>query len=414
MATTAGAGGGAGAAAAQFGFGTPWAAQLDFFRRKLSLPSERWDDIERGAHDRAFIVAGAAKADLLGDLRAAVDSTMASGGGLNEFKQKFKAVVAARGWTGWTGEGSAAGEAWRAKVIYQTNMAGSYAAGRWQQMSEPEFAKLRPFWKYVHADGQLYPRPLHQAWNGITLPKDHAFWKTHFAPNGWGCRCEIHPVAAPAAGAPTQPPAGWDTVDPKTGAPPGIDKGFDYAPGAHAATPLQAIIDQKLIKLAAPIGAAMWQQLKPALAMERQAAWWQTLDEWQADPLPRGRTAVVGALSPNTLQALQDAGAKLPSSAEIMIEDRLVVGVKQRRHMADGNGLTDTEWRALPTLLDAPGGLYREAATDNLIYVAAGAGPAKAALKYEQANHRVVTSFRVSAEAVAAALRGGQWLAVRP
>ncbi|MDE2442099.1 MAG: head morphogenesis protein, partial [Betaproteobacteria bacterium] len=64
-----------------FGFGTPFAEQLDFFRAKLNLPTDRWDDIQRAAHDRAFIVAGAGEADLLADLRAAVDKAIAEGGG---------------------------------------------------------------------------------------------------------------------------------------------------------------------------------------------------------------------------------------------------------------------------------------------------------------------------------------------
>ena len=171
---------------AEFGFGTPWAEQLAFFRRKLNLPTEWWDDIQGAAHDRAFIVAGVAKADLLQDLRGAMDSAMESGG-LAGFRKQFKALVASHGWTGWTGEGSARGEAWRTRIIYQTNMATSYAAGRYKQLTEPEFAKLRPYWKYVHADGQLHPRPLHLAWHGLTLPMGHPFWKTHFAPNGWHC-----------------------------------------------------------------------------------------------------------------------------------------------------------------------------------------------------------------------------------
>lgn len=52
------------------GFGTPFQAQIDFLLQKLRLPTERWDDIRRAAHDRA-VVAGAAKADLLTDLHQA-------------------------------------------------------------------------------------------------------------------------------------------------------------------------------------------------------------------------------------------------------------------------------------------------------------------------------------------------------
>ena len=50
-------------------FNLPFTEQISFFRNKLNLSTERWDDILHQAHDRAFIVAGAAKADLLDDLR---------------------------------------------------------------------------------------------------------------------------------------------------------------------------------------------------------------------------------------------------------------------------------------------------------------------------------------------------------
>ena len=32
-------------------------------------------------------------------------------------------------------------------------------------------------------------RPQHLEWDGLVLPVDHPFWKTHAPPNGWGCRC---------------------------------------------------------------------------------------------------------------------------------------------------------------------------------------------------------------------------------
>jgi len=395
-----------------FGFGTPFAEQLDFFRSKLNLPTEAWDDITRSAHDRAFIVAGAAKADVLQGLRDAVGASMAGGEGLSSFRQRFKAVVARTGWSGWTGEGSPAGEAWRTRVIYQTNMATSYAAGRYRQLTEPEFAAVRPFWKYVHSEGQLHPRPQHLAWNGLTLPIGHPFWKTHFAPNGWGCRCEIHAVKKP--GAYSEPPADWDAIDPETGAPVGIDKGFDYAPGANAATPLQALIDQKLIKLDAPIGAAMAQALQPALALERQQQWWQTLDEWTADPKPRGRSAVLGALKPEVLRWLDREGYALPASAAVSVDDGLWNGAKQRRHMADQDGLSPEDWRALTALLEKPSGVYRDVSTGKLIFVADGIGPTKAAVEFEPGStagnaNKLVSAFRTSATDIAGMVKGGLW-----
>lgn len=234
------------------GFGTPFQAQIDYLRNKLRLPTERWDDIQRSAHDRAFIAAGAAKADLLADLHKAVIDRATQGAGLQAFRKDFKAIVAKHGWTGWTGEGSKGGEAWRTRIIYQTNMATSYAAGRYQQLTDPEVLKLHPFWRYIHSDSVLHPRPHHVAWHGITLPHDHPFWTTHFAPNGWGCQCRITSVSKAeglrsAKAGLGEPPEGWDQIDPKTGAQVGIDKGFDYTPGAATDTPLRQFVQDKLI-----------------------------------------------------------------------------------------------------------------------------------------------------------------------
>lgn len=232
----------------------PFAEQLAFFKAKLKLPSERWDDLRHEEHDRAFIVAGAQGADLLDDLFAAVARAIEDGTGLETFRKDFRTIVAKHGWTGWTGEGSRAGVAWRTKVIYQTNMATSYAAGRYQQLSDPDLLSVLPYWQYRHADGVRHPRPLHVAWNGLTLPPDHPFWQTHFPPNGWGCHCRVTAVpksdylrAIASGRGPADAPAAGDVS--------GIDAGFAYTPGRSVAAELRQIVDGKLTRLPAPIGA---------------------------------------------------------------------------------------------------------------------------------------------------------------
>lgn len=78
------------------------------------------------------------------------------------------------------------------------------------------------------------------------MPPDHAFWKTHSPPNGWGCKCRILGVrsakqAKRLGGDPDKAlPKGWDQVDPKTGELPGIDKGWGYQPGESALDAVQA------------------------------------------------------------------------------------------------------------------------------------------------------------------------------
>lgn len=340
------------AADQKFGFGTPFFEQLEFFRKKLNLPTERWDDITKSAHDRAFMVAGVGKADLLSDLRGAMQRRIEDGGGLQAFRKEFTAVVLKHGWTGWTGEGSKAGWAWRTRIIYQTNMATSYAAGRWQQLNHPDLLKLRPYWRYNHADGVMHPRPLHVSWNGITLPHDHIFWKTHFGPNGWGCHCYITAAsateytAAQAAGK-AIPPAGWDSIDPKTGAPVGIDKGFDYAPGANTDTSLRQMVQDKLISYPSAISKALSRDVNRHISAGQSAAEFAgeaLADTSRTDPLWLGFVE-----SFDEIQAVSSINTKgylvlLPADAPRHI---------QRHHQYDGVGQRQPVEADYDTMLSA-------------------------------------------------------------
>ncbi|MDE2595962.1 MAG: phage head protein [Sphingomonadales bacterium] len=228
-------------------FGKPFAEQVAFFRRKLGrqVPTRRWDDLQGAAHDDAFMVAGAAKADLLSDLAAAIDKAIAEGRGIEEFRRDFRAIVAKNGWTGWAGEGSVKGEAWRVGVILRTNAYTSYAAGRLAQLRQGNFA----YWVYRHG-GSLEPRPAHLSWNGWAGPPSHPFWITHYPPSDWGCSCYVVGARTLAGvrrlgGDPDKAlPANWQQRDPKTGAPVGIGKGWDYAPGASVAPIISAMANK--------------------------------------------------------------------------------------------------------------------------------------------------------------------------
>lgn len=228
-------------------FHEPFDAQVAAFRRRLGnlVPTATWRDIQHNQHDRAFMVAGAAQADLLADLAGAVDQAVSAGESLDQFRKRFDEIVARNGWQGWTGSETAAGRAWRTRVIYQTNLATSYAGGR--------LAQLRDFqlWVYRHSDA-ANPRLQHLAWDGLTLPATHPFWRTHFPPNGWGCGCSVYGAHSPAAarrldGDPDKPlPENWDVRDAK-GRLPGIDEGWDYQPGASVAQDVAGAVARKTV-----------------------------------------------------------------------------------------------------------------------------------------------------------------------
>lgn len=243
----------------------PFKAQVSFFRGKVNVPTAAWTDVWQSAHDTAFMVAGAARADLLEDLRQAVTRAIEDGTTLAQFRKEFDAIVERRGWTGWTGEGSARGRAWRTRVIYETNLRTSYAAGRWEQLqTNKDFA---PFLEYVHDDSVRFPRPHHQAWDGLILPIDDPWWQAHYPPNGWGCKCTVRALTRGQlerrGRTVDQPPD--DGIDPKTGGPAGIDPGFAYTPGASRPRQLGADLRAKAQKLPPQIKRELLADLDAAL-----------------------------------------------------------------------------------------------------------------------------------------------------
>lgn len=235
--------------------GLEFEEQLAALRKRLAnlVPTERWTDMRGNAHDRAFTVAGAMKADLLADLARAVERALVGHKGLDDFRKNFDAIVARHGWA-YVGERN-----WRTRVIYETNLLTSYSAGRMAQLKDPKLLKIAPYWRYVHNDSVITPRPHHKRWGDmrLTLPHDHPFWSTHYPPNGWGCRCRVVAERAPKGGDAVEPPEGWDAIDLKTGAPVGIDKGWGHAPGATVQDELRALVQDKAAKLPGPLGRAL-------------------------------------------------------------------------------------------------------------------------------------------------------------
>lgn len=176
------------AAPAKYG-SLPFQEQIAFFRQKVNLPTAGWTDLWEGQHARAFVVAGAAREDLLSDLRATVDKAIAQGTTLETFRKDFDKVVAR---TGWAYNG---GRNWRTRTIYDNNVRTSYQAGRYQQMQAVK--AVRPYWRYRHNDAVQHPRPEHKSWDGRILHADDPWWATHYPPNDWGCQCTVETLSEP-------------------------------------------------------------------------------------------------------------------------------------------------------------------------------------------------------------------------
>jgi hypothetical protein len=376
-------------------FGSPFPEQLAALRLRFRhlVPTARWDDLQKSAHDRAFMVAGAMKADLLADLATAVDKAMFEHRSLKTFREEYLATAKTNGWNGWTGQGTAKGEAWRARVIYKTNMATSYAAGRIAQLEAGGFK----FWVYKHGNARE-PRLQHLAWDGLALPPDHPFWQTHAPPNGWGCTCRIRGADTRAGilrakGDPDKKlPDGWQTPDPKTGAPRGIDKGWDYAPGRSVAETV-SLAAKKISSLPAEIGSSYGTGLQGII----ERAW----PTWVADTMVRGshEPGLAGVMSRALISAAEAKGVA-PTSAEMMIKPGLLIGPKADRHSNAGDALTAKQWLLLPQLLKHPKAVLLDRKTGNLILMIDGDdanGQLALALDYAVKKPKSVVNLVVSA-----------------
>ncbi len=213
----------------------PFREQIEYFRRKVNLPTAGWTDVYTQEHDYAFVVAGANRDAIVADFRVAVEKAIADGRTLEDFRKDFDRIVARNGWD------YKGGRNWRSKVIYDTNLATSYAAGRWQQL------QAAPFWQYQHSDWVEHPRAQHVAWDGLVLSREDSWWQAHFPPNGWGCQCTVRglwprdmerlgkdgPDATPTVKMVEQTIGQRSLNGPRTvKVPQGIDPGFEYAPGS--------------------------------------------------------------------------------------------------------------------------------------------------------------------------------------
>lgn len=218
----------------------PFSEAIDFFKKKVKLPSSGWTDIYEAQHSHAFVVSGASHDALVEDFYNAIVEARDSGKGYVAFRESFNEIVEKHGWA-YNGT-----PGWRSKIIYDTNIKQSYNAGRYQQMMA--VVDLRPFWQYDHTSIE-HPRLEHQAWDGLILDATDPWWHTHYPQNGWGCNCKVYSLSRTAAkreweargkaGPDTAPPIEWEErVVGKNGSnprtvrtPKGIDPGFAYNPG---------------------------------------------------------------------------------------------------------------------------------------------------------------------------------------
>jgi hypothetical protein len=330
-------------------FNLPFKEASSFFRQKLNIPTERWDDLWKDQHAKGFMSAGAMKADLLSDFRDSLQKAMDGQLTKKEFQSQFDTIVSKHGWS-YNGS-----PGWRSALIYDTNVSTAYQAGRWQQFVEGGARYLR----YVHADGIAHPRPLHLAWNGTTLPIDHPFWKTHYPPNGWRCHCR---AVRADQGEVTDAPTAWSKINPATGAMDGIDKGWDYNVG-QAADKSYKILGDKFETLPNDIARAWMTEHVGGPAFER------FIEGRISGEFP------VAVLAEADMMALDTTAQTVWFSQDSLLKNKGAIPARSKGHPE----LTLDDYRMIPEIIDR-GEVYRQGDV-KLIYLFSDGQVYRAALK---------------------------------
>ena len=107
------------------------------------------------------------------------------------------------------------------ETVFRTQTQLAYSAGRWDQEQLSEVQEI--LWGYTYSTvGDDRVREEHVGFDGVTLPKDDAFWEVNFPPNGWNCRCVAIPVYEERK---SVEPKAIDGVYPKA------TEGFNFHPG---------------------------------------------------------------------------------------------------------------------------------------------------------------------------------------
>lgn len=230
-------------------FRTAPAEVIAYFDRRPSVPSFDWRDLAPHEHALAHTVAKTAGFDVLEDLRGALRKAMVGRLPFEAFRDTLQPLLIGKGWWGKrevvdpvTGQPVKAelGSPRRLRIIYWANVHAAHAAGEWQRIERNK--AFLPYLTYV-ASGSERKRPLHLSWIGITLPVDDPWWRSHYPPNGWNCKCGVRQIGdrertriLAEGGRDQAPPlASRDWLNTRTGRfesiPEGIDPGWQTNSG---------------------------------------------------------------------------------------------------------------------------------------------------------------------------------------
>ncbi len=348
-------------------FDKPPAEVRRFLEAKGLQPSWHWQDFSFDEHAVSFTVAKSAGYDILADLKGSLDKALAERMDFEQWRATIEPTLKAKGWWGraqsidpLTGEAKVVmlGSPGRLQTIWWANTTGAYAAGEWERIQRTK--RVLPYLEYLHTISE-HPRPEHLAWVGTIKPVDDPWWRTHYPPNGWQCKCRVRQLAdaeMERKGGLTEEPADFGTkdfVNKRTGevsrVPKGIDPGWAQNPGAGRTQNAADMLAGRLDAMSDDARQAAAADLADSWLVKRIASGTIPFDPTSADPdmVSRGRIAAPFAVAPGRVaetlgvesrvvrvRVKEASTAKLPDGFGSIAQDLLEFGKVAKREPGEG------------------------------------------------------------------------------
>lgn len=366
-----------------------------YFRAKGAHISWNWFETAADVHARSFTAAKTARLDVVTTLQAEVQRAIDEGISQKEFIRTLTPRLQKLGWWGKQivvdSDGNAEevqlGSPRRLALIYNVNTRVAYNAGRYTQMMNN--TDTHPFWQYV-AVMDSRTRPSHSALNGLVFRYDDPFWKTHYPPNGWNCRCRVRPLSQARLDAMgLSVSSGEDHLSTRN-VEAGVDKqtgevrempvttysdgtrtmtpdvGWSYNPGSAAFGTDQALI-RKLIEVKSPALREMVVQ-EMNNSPERQLAfriWAKNIMQTR-----RGGNDIrtLGFMTESIAQAVESRTGTPPARL-LAMSGKNVLHADSVKHQNDGIALTPEDFGRLPAMLARPKAVLWDKRHNNLMYI---------------------------------------------
>ena len=164
----------------------PNEAAAAYIRGKAVADPKNFGALPDQLKQRAFTVAGIEQMDALRRIRDAI-AKLPEGASWDEAKREIAAEMSPYVAGGDAPAPRNAAKA-RAEFLLRTHGFQAYAVARHQQQMED--IEIFPYWKYETV-GDSRVRAAHAALDGKILRADDPWWKTHYPPWDWGCRCIV-------------------------------------------------------------------------------------------------------------------------------------------------------------------------------------------------------------------------------